>query len=66
MSMPISRVLEFGCPEPQETVDEMHRKLRYHTDSWDLAQDLTARPQISSSWTCGQPLPTKALTYRAP
>jgi len=43
MSVPISLVLEFGCPEPHETVDEMHRQLRYHTDSWDLAHDLTAR-----------------------
>ena len=43
MSVPISRVLEFGWAEPEETAAEMLRSLRYHTDPSDLAVDLTAR-----------------------
>ena len=30
-----SAVLEFGAPEPGETVTMMEDKLRFHTDSWD-------------------------------
>jgi rhodanese-related sulfurtransferase len=36
-----SHVVEYGCPQPGETKREMHDKLRFETDSWDLAQDLT-------------------------
>jgi rhodanese-related sulfurtransferase len=35
-----SAVLEYGVPEPRETVRVMHDKLRFHTDSWDLSVDL--------------------------
>jgi rhodanese-related sulfurtransferase len=35
-----SAVLEFGTPEPGETVTMMEDKLRFHTDSWDLSVDL--------------------------
>ena len=35
-----SAVLEFGAPEPGETVTMMEDKLRFHTDSWDLSVDL--------------------------
>ena len=37
-----SAVLEFGAPEPGETVTMMEDKLRFHTDSWDLFVDLKA------------------------
>ena len=37
-----SAVLEFGAPEPGETVTMMEDKLRFHTDSWDLSVDLKA------------------------
>ena len=37
-----SSVLQFGCPEPFETAAEMALKLRFHTDSWDLAEALNA------------------------
>jgi rhodanese-related sulfurtransferase len=37
-----SSVLQFGCPEPFESAAEMIYKLRYHTDSWDLSEDLKA------------------------
>ena len=37
-----SAVLEFGTPEPGETVTMMEDKLRFHTDSWDLSVDLKA------------------------
>ena len=36
----VSAVLEFGAPEPGETAAPMADKLRFHTDSWDLAVDL--------------------------
>ena len=35
-----SAVLEYGVPEPGETVALMADKLRFHTDSWDLSVDL--------------------------
>jgi rhodanese-related sulfurtransferase len=38
----ISAVLEYGVPEPAETVAMMAEKLRFHTDSWDLSVDLKA------------------------
>jgi rhodanese-related sulfurtransferase len=40
MSDTASAVLQFGSPEPFETACEMSNKLRFHTDSWDLAEDL--------------------------
>jgi rhodanese-related sulfurtransferase len=40
MSDTPSAVLQFGRPEPFETASEMLNKLRFHTDSWDLAEDL--------------------------
>ena len=42
MSSERSAVLEFGAPEPGETVSMMEDKLRFHTDSWDLSVDLKA------------------------
>ena len=42
MANEISAVLEFGAPEPGETVTMMEDKLRFHTDSWDLSVDLKA------------------------
>jgi 3-mercaptopyruvate sulfurtransferase SseA len=35
-----SAVLEYGVPEPRETVRVMNDKLRFHTDSCDLSIDL--------------------------
>lgn len=47
MSSDSSSVLQYGCPEPFETAAEMLHKLRFHTDSWDLSEDLRAgQPQI--------------------
>ena len=40
MAEEISAVLEYGAPEPAETVSVMKDKLKYHTDSWDLSVDL--------------------------
>src|SRR5712692_9198749 len=40
MAEEISAVLEYGAPEPGETVSIMQDKLKYHTDSWDLSVDL--------------------------
>jgi rhodanese-related sulfurtransferase len=37
-----SAVLEYGAPEPGETVSVMADKLRFHTDAWDLSVDLQA------------------------
>ena|SRR5712691_3465053 len=37
-----SAVLEYGAPEPGETVSVMADKLRFHTDAWDLSVDLKA------------------------
>ena len=37
-----SSVLENGTPEPGQTAKFMMEKLRFHTDSWDLAVDLKA------------------------
>jgi len=31
----LSAVLEYGTPEPGETVAVMADKLRFHTDAWD-------------------------------
>jgi hypothetical protein len=42
MANEISAVLEFGAPAPGETATMMEDKLRFHTDSWDLAVDLKA------------------------
>jgi rhodanese-related sulfurtransferase len=42
MTNEISAVLEFGAPEPGESVSMMEDKLRFHTDSWDLSVDLKA------------------------
>jgi rhodanese-related sulfurtransferase len=42
MKKGISLVLEFGAPEPGETVKMMEDKLRLYTDSWDLSVDLKA------------------------
>jgi rhodanese-related sulfurtransferase len=38
-----SAVLEYGAPEPGETVSVMADKLRFHTDAWDLSVDLEAK-----------------------
>lgn len=47
MSRDFSAVLEFAAPEPHETSSVMSDKLRFHTDSWDLAVDLkAAHPDI--------------------
>ena len=35
-----SLVLEFGAPEAFEMATAMREKLRFHTDSWDVAVDL--------------------------
>ena len=40
MTHELSAVLEYGVPEPGETVRVMQDKLRFHTDSWDLSVDL--------------------------
>ena len=37
-----SSVLQYGCPEPSESAAEMASKLHFHTDSWDLSEDLKA------------------------
>lgn len=42
MKNDVSSVLKYGCPEPFEVAAEMLHKLRFHTDSWDLAEDLNA------------------------
>ena len=42
MAQELSAVLEYGVPEPGETVRVMQDKLRFHTDSWDLSVDLKA------------------------
>ena len=42
MAHEISAVLEYGAPEPGEIASVMERKLRFHTDSWDLSVDLRA------------------------
>jgi rhodanese-related sulfurtransferase len=42
-----SAVLEYGAPEPAETLPIMQDKLKYHTDSWDLSVDLkSGHPDI--------------------
>jgi len=47
MAQPQSAVLEYGVLDPAETAAEMHDKLRFHTDSWDLSVDLKAgHPEI--------------------
>jgi rhodanese-related sulfurtransferase len=47
MAHELSAVLEYGVPEPGETVRVMQDKLRFHTDSWDLSVDLkSGRPEI--------------------
>jgi len=47
MAEEISAVLEYGAPEPAETLQFMQDKLKYHTDSWDLSVDLkSAHPDI--------------------
>jgi hypothetical protein len=47
MAHELSAVLEYGVPEPGETVPVMQDKLRFHTDSWDLSVDLkSGRPEI--------------------
>jgi hypothetical protein len=40
MADELSAVLEYGIPEPGETVRVMEDKLRFHADSWDLSVDL--------------------------
>jgi rhodanese-related sulfurtransferase len=40
MAHEFSAVLEYGIPEPGETVQVMQDKLRFHADSWDLSVDL--------------------------
>jgi rhodanese-related sulfurtransferase len=42
MAQRCSAVLEYGAPEPAETLAIMRDKLKYHTDSWDLSVDLKA------------------------
>ena len=42
MKNDVSSVLKYGCPEPFEVAAEMLHKLRFHTDSWDLVEDLKA------------------------
>jgi rhodanese-related sulfurtransferase len=42
MAEKFSAVLEYGAPEPAETLPIMRDKLKYHTDSWDLSVDLKA------------------------
>jgi rhodanese-related sulfurtransferase len=42
MAREISAVLAYGAPPPGETAAMMRDKLRFHTDSWDLAVDLRA------------------------
>ncbi len=42
MAHDTSAVLEYGAPNPSETVRMMEDKLRFHTDSWDLSVDLKA------------------------
>ena len=47
MTRDFSAVLEFGVPAPEETNSIMSDKLRFHTDSWDLAVDLkSGHPDI--------------------
>src|SRR5260370_484175 len=42
-----SRVLEWGAPDPAETLQFMQDRLKYHTDSWDLSVDLkSGHPDI--------------------
>jgi rhodanese-related sulfurtransferase len=43
MAEEISAVLEYGAPDPAETLQFMQDKLKYHTDSWDLSVDLKSR-----------------------
>ena len=40
MAHELSAVLEYGVPEPSETMRVMQNKMRFHTDSWDLSVDL--------------------------
>src|ERR1700680_5343331 len=47
MAEEFSAVLEYGAPEPAETLAVMNDKLKYHTDSWDLSVDLkSGHPDI--------------------
>ncbi|MDM4767931.1 rhodanese-like domain-containing protein [Pelomonas sp. SE-A7] len=42
VAAPISLVLAHPAPEPQDSAAFMAAKLAYHTDAWDVAEDLRA------------------------
>lgn len=39
-AVPISNVLSFPAPTPDQSRDFMAAKLSYHADAWDVAEDL--------------------------